>query len=68
MAKRNDRARKKIRSSKRACKPEGKWITKEAAGRWLDRLAETEPLNALGMRAYPCPQCGFYHIGRGQSR
>lgn len=67
MAKRNDRARKKSRSAKGACK-NGRFTTKGLADDFLLRLAETEPLNTLGMRAYPCPRCGFYHIGRGPSR
>jgi hypothetical protein len=67
MTRRNDRARKKSRSAKGACKV-GRFTTQGLAEDFLLRLAEAEPLNTLGMRAYPCLRCGFYHIGRGQSR
>lgn len=52
------------RSVKRRCKPGGKWKTLNGANAAIDRLAEAHPLNALGMRAYPCPTCAYFHIGR----
>lgn len=66
MASRNDRSRKRVRSSKKKCKPGGRWTTWKAAEKWIERFAEKEPLKALGLRPYPCEICGFFHVGRGQ--
>lgn len=67
MGHQNDRARKHARSSKSECK-HGKFNTSGHAQAWLDRLAKSEPLKALGMRTYECSKCGFYHVGRAPTR
>jgi hypothetical protein len=61
---RNRDTKRGNRSASRACKP-GKWATQERAEAAIVRLEKDHPLDALGVRAYPCDACGLWHVGRG---
>lgn len=65
---RNKDNRFTARSAKKRCKPGGKWRTEEAANQAILRLEKDHPLDALGMRAYRCPDCDLYHVGRAGIR
>lgn len=67
MGKGNDRRRRIARSRQSRCQGKTQFDSKVDANRFLRLLMEKEPLKALGMRAYRCPDCQTWHVGRGRT-
>ena len=47
----------------RGCLRKRKYKTEEAVNRSIAALTAQKPQDAVGMQAYVCPNCGFWHKG-----